>query len=260
MNLLIWLGFAVAAPCTRPASVATLSEHLDTAERSVSDLDIDGLQREIVRISTDILPCLSEPMPSAVAGRFHRMMAIQLFSREQTEAAEDSARAARFIDPDTPFAEDALPAEHPLRVAWATEDKRKLRKVPEPRAGLVAFDGRSGRKRPVGVPTVVQFVDESGATSLTSYLSPREPMPVYASVPRRRNALIGCSLGGAALGVGTTIGAVVSRSGLAQQARDPEASAKSLRGRQRLVNGLQTVGLVGFGVGIGCGFGAILDR
>lgn len=255
---MLWMTLALAAPCEHAAKLTELTEGLDRAEQAVRDLDPPAMQRELVLLSTDVVPCMIEPIPSSVASRFHRMMAIQLHSREQTDAANASVQAAHNLAPETSFPDDVLPADHPLRVSWSSSQAEKLRKVPEPRVGLVAFDGRSGRRRPIGVPTLVQLVDESGLATQTQYLSPREPLPTYPVVPRRRNALIGCGIAGGAVGIGGTVAAVALRDGLKGAAKDPATSGEQLRSRQRLVNGAQAVGLLGFGLGIGCGLGAVI--
>ena len=160
---------------------------------------------------------------------------------------------------------DAMDANLSAMAAYARDAGVRLRphakthKVPEPREGFLVFDGISGRARPKGVPTISQRLDASGSPTWSTYLGPREPLPAYREYPRRRNALLGCAIGGGAVGLGTWVASNVSKGDLKRSARDQSVSADVLDGKRSRSNVLQATSWVGFGIGIGCGVGAVIE-
>ena len=254
-----WITVVWAVECSAKTDAAALEAGLERAERALGELDEQGMQQEVVTLSAEVLPCLGQPLVEPVAARFHRLMAIHLFSLGQEEGALQTITAAKALDPAYVWNDAMLPASHPLRVAWDAADAPKTHKVPEPREGFLVFDGISGRARPKGVPTISQRLDASGSPTWTTYLGPREPLPAYREIPRRRNALLGCAIGGGAVGLGTWVASNVSKGDLKRSARDQSVSADVLDGKRSRSNVLQATSWVGFGIGIGCGVGAVIE-
>lgn len=254
-----WVAVALGSTCGRATAPAEVDAGLERAEQALRDLDSEGLQQEVVTLSAELLPCLRTEVPTATAARFHRLMAIHLYSLGQEEGAHAAALASKRLEPDHTWDDAILPPDHPIRTQWAAAEAPRTQKVPEPREGFLSFDGQPGRRRPRGVPTISQRLDAAGSPTWTTYLGPRAPLPTYPEVPRKRNLLLGCAIAGGVAGAGAWGAAVWSRSDLASRAQDPSVPARKLDGMRTRSNVLQTLSLVGFGIGVGCGAGAVIE-
>lgn len=255
-----WMGFvagALALDCPGPVPAEALSASLDAAEVAWKDLDDAGFRDAVNEAAGVQLPCVGEALAPALAGRTHLLLAMHLSAIGDEANAAASASAARAADPALVVPPDLLPPDHPVRLAFeAAPTAPKRRKVPEPREGSLAFDGASGRLRPAGAPTVLQVLDETGLPRLTTYLGSREPLPAYAAVPRRRNALLACAGGSLALSGGTFAWGWSRRSALLAEAADPTVPAERLDGLRAAGNGAAVLSGVLFGAAAGCGAGA----
>ncbi len=207
---------ASLAPAAEPECVDRMSRGevgtaFERAERSFLDLDDAGFRDRFNELAGIVLPCTGDLVPPPLAARYHRLMAIHLYGLGDRDGAVASIRAARWAaEADT--AGDLLAPTHELAEAAAGDtEPPKTHRVPEPRAGSIAFDGLNGRERPIGVPTLVQVFDESGQAVVTDYIGPRDPLPEYAAVPRRRNLLVGVGIGAGAGAVAAFAGSFAAR-------------------------------------------------
>ncbi len=187
---------AWAFECAEPVQPATLEQALADAEQAFADLDDVGFRDKVNEIAGLLLPCVSRALPAPLVARYHRVMALHLFAIGDEAGAFAALDAAKLADPEFAFDGTLLPENHALREHYAasTPDD-STRKVPEPRAGSIAFDGVVERRRPKSLPTLVQLFDEQGLAQSTSYLAPREPLPPYRAIPRQRTTLILSSAG-----------------------------------------------------------------
>jgi len=234
-----------------------LSGGLAIAESAYMDLDDDRFRDSVNELAGLMLPCVGDAVPPELAARYHRVMAIHLFTIGDPDRADLSLMAAKGAEPEFVFDDALLPPSHDLRQSWdVVEVSDARRTVPEPKLGSVSFDGQMGRKRPTEHPTIAQLFDESGLAQSTHYLSPREALPTYAAIPRTRNLLIGCAGGALALSATSYGLAWRANSNVFSQAAKPNVNAKALDASRASANAWTFVSGALFGVAAGCGTGA----
>lgn len=183
----MWLSLATLA--RGACSITELSGYLDTAERSLTDVDLAGFRAAATAASATVA-CLSAPVDRPLAARIHRIAGLKAFFNKDEPRAESAFAAARRLDPTYSFPETLLPAGHPARKAWATLDPVPAETVvaAPPRQGELVFDGVVTRARPAAIPTVAQLVVSTHAVT-GAYLWPGDPLfpyeiePVAAAVP-----------------------------------------------------------------------------
>lgn len=258
-SLLILLASpsAHAFECSEPVQPERLDSALKRAETAFADLDDIGFRDTVNEIAGILLPCVSRALPRPLVARYHRVMALHLFTIGDEEGAKDALDAARLADPEFAFDGSLLPDTHPLREHYAgPSPDESTRKVPEPRSGSIAFDGTVTRARPNDLPALVQLFDEQGLSQSTSYLGPRESLPPYRAIPRQRTTLVLSS--GAALAIsGTMYGlAWAQRGSLVTSAQDPATSKEALDSRRNRTNALVLGSAAFFGISVGTGIGA----
>ena len=254
-------SFASAAEpeCVDRMSRGEVGTAFERAERMFLDLDDAGFRDRFNELAGIVLPCTGDLVPPPLAARYHRLMAIHLYGLGARDGAVASIRAARWAAEGDALPADLLAPTHELAQAAAADpDPPKTQRVPEPRAGSIAFDGLNGRDRPVGVPTLVQVFDESGQAVVTDYIGPRDPLPEYRAVPRRRNLLVGVGVGAGAGAVAAFAGSFVARENMYTLAADPAVGREPLDQALNRTNLLATLGGVGLAVSVGAGTAAFL--
>lgn len=256
--ILAWLSVAWAIECKEPVALDQLSLSLDAAEQSFIDFDDAAFRDRVNIISGVMLPCVGDPVPPALASRTHTILGLHFLAMGDEANAALSIKAARAVDPESSIDRRLFPEGHMAEEWWNdTELANKSRTVPEPRFGSIAFDGTHTRARRSELPQVFQIFDESGQARSTQYLAPRQPLPAYAAIPRQRNMLIGCSAGSAVGAVAMFAGSWAARGSLVRNAQDLTVSADTLDGKRSTMNGLAVGSAALFGVGAGCGAGAV---
>jgi len=249
---------AWALDCEEPIPLEELNATLGEAETAYVDFD-DTVFRDKVNIAAGVLlPCVGDALPRETVVRYHQVTALHLLTIGDEANARLALHAARAVDPEAALNLELFPEGSPGAEWWTSWEEGKSSKVPEPRYGSIAFDGEHTRERPRDVPHIFQLFDKNGLARTTQYLAPREPLPSYPAIPRQRNMLIGCGVGGA---VGSAIllgGAWATRSALLRNASDLSTSADDLDGQRGTMNGLALGSAALFGVGVGCGAGALV--
>jgi hypothetical protein len=252
--LVAWLPLAAwAIDCPQRLTREDLDGQLTQAEAAYASFDVEGFRDRMNELNGLLLPCAGDLVPTATAARAHRLVALQQLELGNPAAAAASWVALAQTDPALPMPDDWLPADHPLRAT-----PPRARKVPEPRVGTLAFDGVTGRERPVGRPTLVQRFDSAGVAQATAYLGESDPLPPYEAIPRVRRRLTASAIGAGALGVGAVGLSWLRYQGLLSAADDPTTPADELDRGRAAVNGLYGVGGAFVGVGVGLGVGAVV--
>lgn len=266
----MWLSYlalaGAAEPVAEPAPTVCV-ERLDRdgfatrlGEAEQAWLDLDGARfRDRMNVLNGlVVPCLGDLVPTDLSARWHRVMSLQLDVVGDAAGADDAIRAARAVDAALPFDLQWVGADHHLLAALATPVSPATRKVPEPRSGSIAFDGVSTRDRPKERPALVQVFDAAGVARTTAYLGPRDPLPPYAAVPRRRYALAG-SAAGSLLASGVFLGlGYAAQADLFARADDPAAPAGELVALRRRADAFAATGYALVGLSAGLGAGAVL--
>lgn len=258
LALLAAAGTALALDCPQHLTRAQLAVQLEGAEAAYATMATDAFRDQMNEIVGITLPCLGDLVPPPLAGRTHRLMSVQQLELGNAPAAEASARAARRLEPDVPFPDTWLPADHPLRLAWQADADRRDRRVPEPRDGVLAFDGVTGRDRPVGVPTVVQLFAADGMALQTRYLGDADPLPDYRAIPRQRTTLAVSAAGTGVAALATWTASWLQYRSIVARADDPATTAAALDRQRTSVNLSYLTGGLLFGVSAGLGVGAVV--
>lgn len=250
---------AQAFECVEPIQPEALDTALEQAETAFAELDDIGFRDKVNEIAGILLPCVAQALPRPVVARYHRAMALHLFTIGDEAGALAAIDAAKLTDPEFTFSDDLLPPNHPLREHMqSVEPDDASRKVPEPRSGSIAFDGTVTRDRSKTLPVLVQLFDEQGLSQSTTYLAPREPLPPYRAIPRQRTTLILASA--TSLIVSGTMYSLAwaQRGNLVQSAQDPAFSKELLDAKRNRTNALVVGSSVFFGISVGTGVGAAL--
>ena len=258
--MIVWLAsLALALECSKPVAPSELDAAFDRTEKAWIDLDDTAFRDTMNEVGGLLLPCAAQVVTADEAARWHRLVALQLFSIGDPEGAAAAIEAAHAAKPDLAWDDALLPANHELRAHWASlTEAPRTHNVPEPRGGSIAFDGKVGRARPSDVPSIVQLVDAVGAPHTTVYLGPGEALPVYPAIPRQRNILLGCATGAGVTGALTYGMAWGAHGKLYSEAANPDTSADDLDALQTRTNRLSALSTTLLGVGIGCGIGAVV--
>ena len=258
MLVMLWLiANAQAVECGEPVREEELAGAISMAESAFKELDDLGFRDGVNEAAGILLPCMSDAMSGELVGRYHRLMALHLFTIGDLENANRSLQAGFTSYPEYDWSDGLLPPSHDLRVAWdAMAPDTSTRTVPEPRSGSLAFDGEHSRKRPKNQPTIAQLFDESGMSVSTSYLGPREPLPHYVAIPRQRNMLLACAGGAAALSGTTYALGWRARGNMFSSASNPNLQADTLDSSRATANLMSFASGALFSVAAGCGVGA----
>lgn len=255
----VWLAasWTWAVECAAPVAPAEIEAAMTTVEAAFRDLDEAGFRDGVNELAALRLPCVDQALTPDQAARYHRLMALHLHGLGDEVGALAALTAAHALAPTQPIPEDLAPPVHPLQQAWpGLPTDTPAARVPEPKYGKLAFDGSFTRDRPRDRPALVQLFDASGVPSATRYLDPREPLPAYAAIPRRRNALIGCSGGAVAASVGAWAAAWATRGGVYGGAEDMTTAGSRLDGGRAATNALTVSSAALLGVSAGCGVAA----
>jgi hypothetical protein len=165
--------------CPDPTTLTEWSDEIAAAEATFAARDEAAFDAAMTRAATD-LGCLDGIVEPVLAGRWHRLVALRLYARRDTEAARVAFAAAHAVDPFGAIPSALLPPGHEARTLsqTATTPGATVR-APRPRGGALYFDGREGLDRPADRPTVAQ-IDIGSRVVATEYLAPGDPLPPYA--------------------------------------------------------------------------------
>lgn len=207
-QIAVWLTVADAgaADCPKPVAPADWAAHLDAAERAFSSLDEVSFDRTMEEAGLD-LACLSAPLSPEQAARYHRLVGLRLYVRDDEASASLAFAAARAVEPMGVLPSALLPPGHEARqLADRARTAGEVESVLAPKDGALWFDGTQGTERPIDRPTIVQLqlADE---LAVSRYLAPGDALPPYSPAllasPRvKRRIALGVGLG---LGVSSAV-------------------------------------------------------
>ncbi len=185
MRLLLPLSLllpAAALACDAPVPLDDLVVTLDDAEQALSVVDIGGFKAATVRAQGQ-LRCLDEPLTRHAAAQLHRVEGLRAFGERDPDASLSFA-AARRIEPRYRFPTSLVPKGSPILESYHAGDTDvPVDVAPLPERGFVNIDGRTTRERPVGLPSVLQRLDDDGGIVDTHYLLASQPLPTYPTRP-----------------------------------------------------------------------------
>ncbi|MCO4747206.1 MAG: hypothetical protein KC912_20580 [Proteobacteria bacterium] len=134
-----------------------------------------------------VLQCLAEPITPALAGRYHRAVALALDPHGLDTASRadkpsvQSLAASYAIDPEARHAVK-LDADHG-HFSVLSFPEQSFVAVGAPEVGAVFFDGTEGLQRPTNTATYFQRVDGEGRVVQADYLLPSAAIPTYPLAP-----------------------------------------------------------------------------
>ncbi|MEQ1506207.1 MAG: hypothetical protein ABMB14_28500 [Myxococcota bacterium] len=224
--MLLFLAGSAWAAC--PASSADLLAALEDAEAGFGNLDLD-----LFRVASDTaaadVACLAETLPRPLIARLHRVQGLRAFVDDDPVAAAAAFASARAIEPNYQFPEALVPAGHPVRERYFTQDPASGgdQDLLPPIDGQIEVDGRPGADLPRTRPSVVQWIRADGAVPESHYLRPGAAMfeyppavvgPVEAltETPRERRARPSVPM---AIGAGVLLAAAAGSYAVAADAR-----------------------------------------
>lgn len=212
--LLVVSEAPAAAACTAGSSAADLEQMLVRAETAFEQLDTAGFGRALDEAAV-ALPCLTEPVPEALAARYHADLGIRMYTLGDEDHAREAFSASKAIAPEYAFAATLVPPGHELRSIYTAAPTSASSEPLAPAApGLaVAIDGVPAGSRPRDRAAIFQVLAE-GRPVETAYLFASDPTPSYALAPsatepeppRARSGPSAPRVGLAAAGVGLAAG------------------------------------------------------
>ncbi len=175
--MLLLLATIAHAAC--PATPVELTAGITAVERAFAALDADGVAEGGTRLGL-ATACLDTVIAPAVAVRLHAAQGLVAFVAGDADDATAAFAAARRIDPSWQPDPALVPKGHPIRGLATRLDPTTLgtERVPSAAAGTLSFDGEAGLDRPVGTPTVAQWVKDSTVVS-GAYVWPDATLPPY---------------------------------------------------------------------------------
>jgi len=252
-------GGAYAVECGDPVSPAELEEVLVAAESEYIDLNEAGFRDRVNEAAGLFLPCISDRLDAKTVAHHHRVMSLHLLMVGDEAGSLKAVESAKIADPEYQFPDEILPANHPIRAHYdAYVPEFSGRTVPEPRVGSISFDGTNSRSRPKLHPTIAQLFDEQGLAQTTTYLAPRESLPPYRAVPRRRNTLIISSGSALVLSGAMYSMAWAQRGNLFSSASDLSTSVDTLNAKRSRTNGYTIASTAFLGIAVGTGVSAAM--
>lgn len=166
--------------CEKPRSVMELGLASVGAERAFANFDREALLKHATRARDEILPCLNAPLTSLEAAAFHRLMALEAFTRQDDASALVEFHAARKLFPGYVLPSDLAPADHPLRklyVQSAQTDDGPSEVVYPPEKGYALVGCVRNAPRFKNAPVIVQVFAAGDRLVETRYVKPGETMP-----------------------------------------------------------------------------------
>ena len=181
--LLLALLAASSAParaeeCANPSTPKGVAQTLALAEEAWRSADENGFLLRMEEAHLQV-PCLSSPIPPALAARYHRDAGLWMFVSGQKQLTTQAFAAAKRVEGGHVLPPDMLPAGHPARALFEAAGATASTPAPTPAAGRLLFDGGVG-DRPTDSPTIAQLARDAGGLAWSAYLRPDQALPEYA--------------------------------------------------------------------------------
>lgn len=168
--------------CPEAFSLSDWTRDLDRAEDRFAELEV-GAFHAAMDAAAVRLPCLAEAVPPSLAARYHRLVGVALYARDDEEGARLAFAASRFVAPDADLEARLLPEGHEARTLFATATTPGEReRVPGPAEGALLFDGTPSLERPLDRPTVAQVLGPDGTVRASGYLGVGDALLPYTPV------------------------------------------------------------------------------
>ncbi len=174
------------ANCGEPSSLVQLLHNTKSGEEAFAQMNLEQLLMHASRARTVIIPCLKERITSRDAAAFHRLMALEAFTHNQTDRVINEFHAARKMEPGYEIPFDVAPRAHPLRVLYekaAFSEDGKLEVVYPPVGGYITVGGVRNAPRPSKTPVIIQVFGPFDKVMETRYVQPGESLSIWGRNP-----------------------------------------------------------------------------
>lgn len=170
--------------CEEPTTVSQLEEAAKKGEEAFANMDKETLLEQTTLAREEVLPCLGESLsPEAIAG-FHRLMALEAFTRGNDERVISELHAARRLEPGYDL-HVMVPNPghkiHGLNTAASMVADGDAQTVYPPKGGYVLVAGVRNAPRYSKTPTIIQAYGPGDVLIETRYIQPGEALPQYQS-------------------------------------------------------------------------------
>lgn len=186
LSLVMCLGASsqAHAECKESSTVQQLLERSAASEKAFADMDLTNLLKHATVAREQIIPCLKQPLSPKEAAAFHRLMALEAFTRRDDKRVLYEFHAARRCDPGYTIPPEVADGDHPLVVSY-NEAANVPDGVPESiqvmAEGHVLVGGIRNAPRLKMTPAIIQIygseLDESWIE--TKYIQPGETLPIW---------------------------------------------------------------------------------
>ena len=181
---------SVQAACDKPSTVTELMNAGVKGEEAFAQMDLTGLLQLATAAREEIIPCLRAPLTTKQAAVFHRLMALEAFTRRNDAQVVAEFHAARRLAPGYEIPPEVAHEGHALRVFY---DKAldapdgDAESIYGPDKGHVVAGGVRNAPRMSKTPLIVQVYtqgdDPEAAWVETVYLQPGKKLPVWGKNP-----------------------------------------------------------------------------
>lgn len=175
LGVLGGLGLPALAIADCPATTADLLDAVERAESAWVALDEPGFLTATDEMRA-VLPCVSDPIPRALAAAVHRGEGLRAAADGEQERAVCAFAAAREAEPAWRFPEGLLPPGHPLLALYNEPVDAAPLPLP-PGGGTVRVDGQVAEAVPDGRAAIIQVFGDDGGVLTTVYHWPEQPLP-----------------------------------------------------------------------------------
>ena len=265
---LVWTALAVlalfgatepaSASCTARTTTSDLADAAKRAEEALANADADAYRAADDAIA-GLLPCVDMLVPVTLAAMIHRTGGVRAFLDRDLERAQVRFATARYLEPGYVWPVEMLPASHPIRTAYMEHvlTGLEIEVPPRPRRGVLAVDGRIGRGRLYGLPSILQLVGNDGVPEFTQMVAPFESLPEFDV--GRSGSLRVSTVGSiaAAVGAGIFYGAAMNAR---STYNDLDTPYSELDGHRQRITGYSIASGTFATVAVGVGIIAILPR
>ena len=164
------------AECEKSVDNKEFSEALDSFSMGFVSKNMTLLE-EKSDIGKTMLPCLSEPISEDLAHRYHLMVGLYHYVKNEQDLANQSLQIAKHIKPDVGIDYFLYPEGHVIHDTYEQLPVAELALLKRaPTRGSFLFDGRDIPYRPKNSPTIFQIIEDQEVL-LSAYVYPDDELP-----------------------------------------------------------------------------------
>ncbi|MBI2475538.1 hypothetical protein HYV69_03900 [Candidatus Uhrbacteria bacterium] len=272
------------AECAKTIAVSEIQKAAMQGENAFSDMNVSALLQQAQRAREQIVVCVAEPISPSSAAAFHRLMALDAFTRHNDSRVIAEFHAARRLEPGYILPASVAPIGHRLHELYASAASAEdgiSESVFAPEGGYAIVGGVRNAPRLSATPFIIQVYGPKGVWIETRYIQPGEKLPVWGqnilgitakdlgidTVPTWKKPIAWyIAAGVSTLVAGTFYGLALREKSLFNDELTPDSDLSGHRDRANAfgwtavgTGGLAVV-LSGIGVGFQFGFGGEEER